>query len=79
MTLQATITFPGTPGYTPAGTVQSMDSNYTQTGKNASLTNASWNPAIAAGATLSGMGFNGSYSGTNTAPTAFYVNGALCQ
>jgi len=25
------------------------------------------------------MGFNASYSGTNTAPTAFYVNGTLCQ
>ena len=58
---------------------QAWNSNYTQTGKNASLTNASWNPTIAPGATLSGMGFNGSYSGTNTAPTAFYVNGTLCQ
>ena len=58
---------------------QAWNSNYTQNGKNASLTNASWNPTIAAGATLSGMGFNGSYSGTNTAPTAFYVNGTLCQ
>jgi hypothetical protein len=58
---------------------EAWNSNYTQNGKNASLTNASWNPTIAAGATLSGMGFNGSYSVTNTAPTAFYVNGTLCQ
>jgi hypothetical protein len=58
---------------------QSWNSSYTQTGKNASLTNLSWNPTIAPGATLSGMGFNGSYSGTNAAPTAFYVNGTLCQ
>jgi hypothetical protein len=35
-------------------------------------------PTIAAGTTLSGMGFNGTWSGTNTAPTAFYVNGTLC-
>jgi hypothetical protein len=39
----------------------------------------SYNPTIAAGATLSGMGFNASYSGTNTAPTAFYVNGTKCN
>jgi large repetitive protein len=58
---------------------QAWNANYTQTGKNASMTNASWNPSIAPGATLSGMGFNGSYSGTNTAPTAFYVNGTLCH
>jgi hypothetical protein len=43
------------------------------------LTNATWNPTIAAGATLSGMGFNASFSGTNAAPSAFYVNGTLCQ
>jgi hypothetical protein len=57
---------------------QSWNSDYTQNGANATLTNASWNPTIAPGATLSGVGFNGSYSGTNTAPTAFYLNGKLC-
>jgi len=39
----------------------------------------SYNAAITPGATLTGMGFNGSYSGTNNAPTAFYVNGTLCH
>jgi len=58
---------------------QAWNSNYTQAGQNASLTNATWNPTIAAGATLSGMGFNASFSGTNAAPSAFYVNGTLCQ
>jgi hypothetical protein len=58
---------------------QAWDASYTQTGKNASLTNLSYDAAIAAGATISGIGFNASYSGTNTAPTAFYVNGTLCQ
>lgn len=43
------------------------------------LTNASLNPAIAAGATISGIGFNASYNGSNTAPAAFYVNGTLCN
>ena len=45
----------------------------------ATLTNASWNSTIAAGATVSGIGFNASYSGTNPPPTAFYVNGTLCH
>jgi hypothetical protein len=58
---------------------QSWNANYSQTGANAKLTNASWNPTIAAGATISGMGFNGSYSGSNVAPTVFYVNGTLCH
>jgi Cellulose binding domain len=58
---------------------QAWNSDYTQSGTNAKLTNASWNPAIAAGATISGIGFNASYTGTNTAPTAFYLNGTLCR
>jgi hypothetical protein len=58
---------------------QAWNSNYTQAGASATLTNANWNPTIAPGATLSGMGFNASYSGTNTAPTAFRVNGTLCN
>jgi hypothetical protein len=58
---------------------QSWDSNYSQTGANAKLTNQSYNAAIASGATISGIGFNASYSGTNTAPAAFSVNGTLCK
>ena len=58
---------------------ESWNANYSQTGANASLTNASWNAAIGAGVTISGMGFNGSYSGSNATPTAFYVNGTLCH
>jgi hypothetical protein len=58
---------------------ESWNANYSQNGKNATLTNASWNAAIGAGATISGMGFNGSYSGSNPAPTAFYLNGTLCH
>jgi hypothetical protein len=58
---------------------ESWNSAYTQSGRNAALTNLSSNPSIAAGATLTGMGFNASYSGNNTAPSAFYVNGTLCH
>ena len=58
---------------------QSWNAIYSQTGANAKLTNQSYNPAIAPGATLNGVGFNGSYSGTNAAPGAFYLNGTLCN
>jgi hypothetical protein len=58
---------------------QSWDATYSQTGANARLTNASYDAAIAPGATITGIGFNASYSGTNTAPTAFYLNGTLCK
>jgi hypothetical protein len=58
---------------------ESWDATYTQSGANAKLTNASYDAAIAPGATLTGIGFNASYSGTNTAPTAFSLNGTLCK
>ena len=58
---------------------QAWNATYTQTGANAKLTYMSYNSSIAIGATLSGLGLNGSYSGTNNAPTAFYVNGTLCH
>jgi sugar lactone lactonase YvrE len=58
---------------------ESWDATYTQKGANATLTNASYDATIAAGATISGIGFNASYSGANTAPSAFYVNGTLCK
>ena len=38
-----------------------------------------WNPTIGAGATLSDVGFNASYSGNNHAPAVFYVKGAQCH
>ena len=64
----------------PAGQqiTQSWNGNYAQTGANAVLTNASWNPAIAPGATLSGIGFNAAYSGSNPAPASFSLNGSVC-
>jgi hypothetical protein len=58
---------------------QSWNTTYTQSGPNVTLTDMSYNKQIAAGATLSGVGFNASYSGSNPAPTAFYVNGTRCQ
>ncbi|MBZ5625107.1 MAG: Ig-like domain repeat protein, partial [Acidobacteriia bacterium] len=71
---QLTWTWPGNQQIT-----QAWNSNFSQTGKNATLTNASWNGTIAAGTTLSGVGFNASYSGSNNNPAAFYLNGTQCQ
>ena len=58
---------------------QSWNASYNQSGANVTMTNMSYNNSIAPGATLSGMGFGASYSGANTSPTAFYVNGTKCQ
>ncbi len=55
------------------------DGNYTQTGQQVSITNASWNGSVAAGASVSGIGWNANYTGTNSNPTAFSVNGVLCH
>ena len=49
-----------------------------QSGKKVTVKNASWNPVIAAGATLSGIGFNATYSGSNPKPIAFTLNGQAC-
>ncbi len=58
---------------------QSWSSNYTEQGQAVTLANAAWNGTIATGGTVSGVGFNASYSGANTNPGAFYLNGTLCQ
>ena len=58
---------------------QSWNGNYSQSGKAVAITNASWNGPIAAGATLSGIGWNANYSGGNASPTVFYLNGVLCR
>ncbi len=58
---------------------QSWNGNYTQNGKTVTITNASWNGAIAPGGNQSGIGFNASYSGTNVNPSTFYLNGVACK
>jgi hypothetical protein len=58
---------------------QAWNANYSHTGPNVTFTYESYNATMAAGATLSGMGFNGTWSGSNVAPTVFHVNGTLCQ
>ena len=54
---------------------------FTQSGSAVTVSNLSYNGSIAAGGgTLSSApGFNGSWSGTNAAPTAFALNGVACS
>jgi cellulase/cellobiase CelA1 len=49
----------------------------TQSGGNVSATNLSYNGSIAPGSNTN-FGFNGAWSGTNTAPTSFVLNGTTC-
>lgn len=52
----------------------------TQSGANVSVANMSYNANIAPGATLTGIGFNGTWNGTtNAVPASFAVNGATCN
>jgi len=52
----------------------------TQSGANVSVANMNYNGNIAAGATLSGIGFNGTWNGTtNAVPSSFAINGVTCN
>jgi hypothetical protein len=58
---------------------QLWNGSYTQSGSAVTITNASYNGSIPAGGTLSAApGFNGSWVGSNSSPTAFTLNGATC-
>lgn len=58
---------------------QLWNGNYTQSGGNVTITNLSYNASIAPGATLSSApGFNGAWSGSNSVPASFTLNGATC-
>ena len=51
-----------------------------QNGQSVSLTALSWDGSIAAGATLSGdVSIVASFSGVNSNPSVFYLNGTQCQ
>ncbi|HVU69735.1 MAG TPA: cellulose binding domain-containing protein, partial [Ktedonobacteraceae bacterium] len=47
-------------------------------GSQVTVTNLSYDATIAPGATLSSVGFLGSWNGTNTVPTSFTLNGVTC-
>src|SRR5690606_33328960 len=51
---------------------------FSQSGANVTVRYPDWNPNIAPRATIS-FGFQGTYSGSNDAPTSFTVNGVTCS
>ncbi len=58
---------------------QLWNGSFTQSGANVTVTNVSYNGSIAPGAAVSSApGFNASWTGTNSAPTAFSLNGVAC-
>jgi hypothetical protein len=63
----------------PAGQTlqQGWSATWAQTGQVVTATSAAWNGTLAAGSSVE-VGFNGSHTGTTTAPTAFTLNGAAC-
>jgi hypothetical protein len=52
--------------------------NWSQSGQNITVTNASWNGSLGTGASTQ-IGANFTYSGTNQAPTQFTLNGTPCN
>ena len=51
-----------------------------QSGANVTVTNESYNGSIAAGASLTGIGFNGTWNGSaNAVPAAFSLSGTACS
>ncbi len=69
-----TFTFP------PGEAVQSgWNGTFSQTGQNVTVTNASWNGAIAANGGTVSVGFNGTDTGQVTPPSAFFLNGTICS
>ncbi|HKT01882.1 MAG TPA: cellulose binding domain-containing protein, partial [Rugosimonospora sp.] len=51
---------------------------WTQSGRSVTVTSVSWNATIAAGGGTAGLGFNGTDTGPNPAPAAFYLNDNVC-
>ncbi|WP_454044311.1 glycoside hydrolase family 6 protein [Cellulosimicrobium sp. Marseille-Q8652] len=56
---------------------QGWSAQFAQQGSRVTVTPAAWNTTLGAGASVE-VGFNGSHTGTNGAPTAFELNGAAC-
>jgi endo-1,4-beta-xylanase len=65
-------TFPGDQKIT-----SNFNGGFSQTGETATLTNASYNGAIAPGGSITD-GFQGTWTNSDAAPTAFTLNGATC-
>ena len=70
---QLTFTFPS--GEAVQG---GWDGTWSQSGQQVTVTAASWNSTISANGGTVSIGFNGTDTGQDTAPTAFYINGTVC-
>ena len=68
-----TFTFPGDQKIT-----SNFNGGFSQTGENATLTNASYNGTIAPGASITD-GFQGTWTSNDANPTSFSVNGTACN
>ncbi len=68
-----TFTFPG-----DQKLIANFNGGFSQTGENATLTNATYNGTIAPGASVS-VGFQGTWTTNDTNPTRFSVNGTACS
>ncbi|RIV39701.1 cellulase family glycosylhydrolase [Micromonospora radicis] len=56
---------------------QAWNANVTSSGNDVTATNVGYNAALGTNQTVS-FGFNGSWSGSNPAPTSFTLNGTVC-
>jgi beta-xylosidase len=56
---------------------QAWNGTFTQSGAQASVSNATWNGAIPTGGSAA-FGFNGSWTSANPVPTSFTLNGVTC-
>jgi hypothetical protein len=65
-------TFPGDQKIT-----SNFNGGFAQSGENATLTSASYNGAIAPGGSVT-VGFQGTWTNSDAAPTAFTLNGGAC-
>jgi Cellulose binding domain len=71
---QLTFSFPASGEAVQGG----WDGTWSQSGQQVTVTAASWNSTIAAGGGSVSIGFNGTDTGQDPAPTAFYINGTVC-
>jgi endoglucanase len=55
------------------------NATYSQSSNKVTLNSQSYNGSIPAGSQVNWIGFNANYSGSNNAPSAFYLNGTLCH
>jgi hypothetical protein len=55
------------------------DGTWTQSGQNVTVAAESWNSTLAASGGSVSIGFNGTDTGSDPAPTVFYLNNAVCS